>query len=750
MVKWSNFSGATHYLGMDQNGPYVNSGVGMWYDGTTWQNASALGYGACVWTVRACAFVVGEDKMVTLGPEPIAEVPQGTTTVAPGVAVGLSQSPLPSVDSHDYSITTPESPSATGLLGYYVYQNIGGSDILNHYVPGPDSLSTYCFNMNPGVQCFDVTAKYDLTAYGFTGTGQSLPETPGPVCVDLVFGFPLPFFEPWDGGSLGYQYWTNGNNWSYNPAIGNPAPSANFTWQPILAGYTSSLTSTTIDASAWTCASIFLDFDYKLDDRDANGTEKMDIDVMWANKWTNKAELVNTGSVNWTTKHVDISAAKGQGLKIRFRANGTNTQHILNWYIDNIHVYGVCSRPISLNNTQSHDTINLTWEPPKCGPNGQVLCFLYDDGTMENGVYFNPGYTEWAGNLFPLAASVTGQVQSFDILWWNNAAATIQPFQMDVFSQAGVLLGSSQTWTVPNPAPTSFMTITLNTPVPFAGAFYGMVKWSNFSGATHYLGMDQNGPYVNSNIGMWYDGTTWQNASALGYGACVWTVRTCAFINNEDKVVKMGPIPAPSATQTMVAPGVAVAVSPAPGVSIDSYDHPTMNLGDNSSDSSLLIGYNVFRYDSVQGGVVHFRKLNTAAQTATAYQDVVGLSEMQYGTYMYYVTAVFNNSLNSQFLCESPASDTVTIQFPAVGIPEVSGGSIMIYPNPANDVVNVKSDFNISRIEVLNFIGQTVYSENTVNSKLVKINTSSLQSGVYFVKVTTSKGIRTVKITVVR
>jgi hypothetical protein len=604
--------------------------------------------------------------------------------------------------------------------------------------------------MNPGVQCFDVTAKYDLTAYGFTGTGQSLPETPGPVCVDLVFGFPLPFFEPWDGGSLGYQYWTNGNNWSYNPAIGNPAPSANFTWQPILAGYTSSLTSTTIDASAWTCASIFLDFDYKLDDRDANGTEKMDIDVMWANKWTNKAELVNTGSVNWTTKHVDISAAKGQGLKIRFRANGTNTQHILNWYIDNIHVYGVCSRPISLNNTQSHDTINLTWEPPKCGPNGQVLCFLYDDGTMENGVYFNPGYTEWAGNLFPLAASVTGQVQSFDILWWNNAAATIQPFQMDVFSQAGVLLGSSQTWTVPNPAPTSFMTITLNTPVPFAGAFYGMVKWSNFSGATHYLGMDQNGPYVNSNIGMWYDGTTWQNASALGYGACVWTVRTCAFINNEDKVVKMGPIPAPSATQTMVAPGVAVAVSPAPGVSIDSYDHPTMNLGDNSSDSSLLIGYNVFRYDSVQGGVVHFRKLNTAAQSATAYQDVVGLSAMQYGTYMYYVTAVFNNSLNSQFLCESPASDTVTIQFPAVGIPEVSGGSIMIYPNPANDVVNVKSDYNISRIEVLNFIGQTVYSENTVNSKLVKINTSSLQSGVYFVKVTTSKGIRTVKITVVR
>jgi hypothetical protein len=174
-----------------------------------------------------------------------------------------------------------------------------------------------------------------------------------------------------------------------------------------------------------------------------------------------------------------------------------------------------------------------------------------------------------------------------------------------------------------------------------------------------------------------------------------------------------------------------------------------MNLTDNSSDSSLLIGYNVWRYDSNQGGVLDFHKLNSAIVSATAYTDVIGLDTMNIGFYKYYVTAVFNNSLTGAMLCESPGSDTVTILFPAVGIPEVSGGSIMIYPNPANEVVNVKSDFNISRIEVLNFIGQTVYS-TTVNSKIVKINTSSLQAGVYFVRVTTSKGIRTVKITIVR
>ena len=175
-----------------------------------------------------------------------------------------------------------------------------------------------------------------------------------------------------------------------------------------------------------------------------------------------------------------------------------------------------------------------------------------------------------------------------------------------------------------------------------------------------------------------------------------------------------------------------------------------MNLMDNSADSSLLIGYNVFRYDSIASGVVNFHKLNPTVLNTTSYSDVIPLDILNVGFYKYYVTSVFNNSVDGSFLCESLGSDTVLIQFPAVGVQEISGGSVLIYPNPANDVVNVKSDFSISSIEVINFIGQKVYTDNSVNSMFDKINTSSLQAGIYFVKVTTSKGIRTVKITIVR
>ena len=48
----------------------------------------------------------------------------------------------------------------------------------------------------------------------------------------------------------------------------------------------------------------------------------------------------------------------------------------------------------------------------------------------------------------------------------------------------------------------------------------------------------------------------------------------------------------------------------------------------------------------------------------------------------------------------------------------------------------------------MNFVGQQVYTINTVDSKTAKINVTSLKAGVYFVKVTTEQGIRTTKITV--
>ena len=118
------------------------------------------------------------------------------------------------------------------------------------------------------------------------------------------------------------------------------------------------------------------------------------------------------------------------------------------------------------------------------------------------------------------------------------------------------------------------------------------------------------------------------------------------------------------------------------------------------------------------------------------------------GTYKYYVTAVYNDTVPNTFLCESPGSDTVTVLFPHVGITEIGAGQIMIYPNPATELVNIKSDYTITGVDVMNYVGQTVYTSSNVDSKTAKLNVSAYKVGVYFVKVSTTEGIRTVKITV--
>ena len=88
------------------------------------------------------------------------------------------------------------------------------------------------------------------------------------------------------------------------------------------------------------------------------------------------------------------------------------------------------------------------------------------------------------------------------------------------------------------------------------------------------------------------------------------------------------------------------------------------------------------------------------------------------------------------------------ITFPAVGINDLTNSSLSLYPNPANDVVNVVSTNDIKTIEVLNYIGQAIYTNKDINLKSLQFNVSSFQSGVYFVKVTTVSGIKTTKITV--
>jgi hypothetical protein len=323
-------------------------------------------------------------------------------------------------------------------------------------------------------------------------------------------------------------------------------------------------------------------------------------------------------------------------------------------------------------------------------------------------------------------------------MFWTNASAGSDMLTIDFFDAAHTLLGTTNPFTPPDDV---WDSVQVNS-IPFAGMFYAMVHWNMVGAATNWVGYDENGPYSAQDLETYYDGTTWSKlTTAAGANPGVCLIRVLAMVSGDMKVVEL--VPGQPVTGTASASGL---TSRGPG-SLDSGDHQLMGvLLDNQSDSSALIGYNVYRTAGT-AGTGAFGKINAAPVVGTTYVDTHPSTTEPGATFKYYVTDVFHNSYDDSFLCES-ASDTITVNWPAVGFNNLNGGQISIYPNPAREMVNIESSSTINTVEVLNFIGQTVYTNNFVESRKLQVNVSTLAPGVYFVKIATVEGTRTTKITV--
>jgi hypothetical protein len=80
-----------------------------------------------------------------------------------------------------------------------------------------------------------------------------------------------------------------------------------------------------------------------------------------------------------------------------------------------------------------------------------------------------------------------------------------------------------------------------------------------------------------------------------------------------------------------------------------------------------------------------------------------------------------------------------------VGIAENSSQNIHIYPNPANNLVNVESQHLIKRINLMDITGRTVMQKQ-INSKKSHININALPEGYYFLNIKTTNAESTVKL----
>jgi len=615
----------------------------------------------------------------------------------------------------------PDSTELTNLLGYYLYR---GDDIPVCFIP--DTTQTHFeLNLAPGTYCFELSAIYDLTPYGFPGmTGESIKA--GPACANISSCCMMPYTEDWATGSFSTNAWMPGQNWIIATQMGNPIPAAEFSSDPQQTDYALPLESYYMNSipmgNSTSLYKIYFDFDIALDDNMATSNEKMSTEVWDGSSWVQVAEFLNNGDFAFTTKHIDISAlAKNRVFKVRFLANGASSSDINYWLVDNIRVYYEFLPPLNLVSEKTVSpwfNVHLAWEVPggSAVPNDWIH---YDSGVNSDAIGtgaaadFNvairyipsqlANYDGWV--LKKMKFFPTEPACSYSLRVWTGANAANLVVDQPV---AGPMIGD---WNEVNI--TSMPTIDSSQEL-----------WIGYrcNATTGYPAGVDAGPCAapGSSDLITLDGILWESISQV-YGLDYnWNIQ--AFIEDagDSPIIALQPLKK-----------LLPVTSTIDKLSLDpKYKHNALNRpkpvkvnpeGDGSNRG--LLGYKIYR----KSDTTEFEIIGTTSDTQ--YDDLY----LNCGCYHYYVTAVYDEG-------ESPPSNIRQECLECNNIIEIIDKDINIFPNPSTSSLNIGCSEPIAHLSVFNILGSEISESQTSGSKIVQLNTSGYPPGTYILHITTAGG----------
>ncbi len=148
---------------------------------------------------------------------------------------------------------------------------------------------------------------------------------------------------------------------------------------------------------------------------------------------------------------------------------------------------------------------------------------------------------------------------------------------------------------------------------------------------------------------------------------------------------------------------------------------------DNSADISQIRGYHVFRNDT---------RITDTLLTEPVYLD----ENLPNGNYEYYVRTYYKEG------CVSDMSNKVAETI-GVGVREIEEKDIALFPNPTTGELRVTSyKLRINDIDVFDVFGRKIFSSQSPLSTEHTLDISHFNAGIYFVRVTTEKGVVTKKV----
>jgi hypothetical protein len=148
-------------------------------------------------------------------------------------------------------------------------------------------------------------------------------------------------------------------------------------------------------------------------------------------------------------------------------------------------------------------------------------------------------------------------------------------------------------------------------------------------------------------------------------------------------------------------------------------------MGVNGCDSTVTLDLMIYTVSAsidtlgddlvASGGLSYL--WNTGNNSSTITPDTNGL---------YTVVALDTNG------CADTASFNVTY-ITSTDISNNIESSIILYPNPVNEMLNISSSNNIKSLEIKDLLGRVIYSSSEINSNNISLNTSGFSNNVYLV-----------------
>ena len=92
-----------------------------------------------------------------------------------------------------------------------------------------------------------------------------------------------------------------------------------------------------------------------------------------------------------------------------------------------------------------------------------------------------------------------------------------------------------------------------------------------------------------------------------------------------------------------------------------------------------------------------------------------------------------NNMLNAGDGTDAVGNIDTANDCSTASVKDVSFYNIDVYPNPASNVINVRSEFTIDNLSIFDLMGRTV-KQQISNNKEFSLDVSDLSKGIYLVK----------------